>query len=104
MTPPLEVGETMVAPELNAQYFILNPLLFPLHATSLMSNFGHDQDLSDAKPMDRNSTFKTFYHCDMPLGLSDVFAHMADYIHGQILSLLVSMHCHMTLQFFLQKE
>ena len=66
-----------------------------------MSHFGHAQDLSEVKPADRNATFKTFCNCEMPLGLRDVFAHVADYIQGQILSPPVSTLCYVILQFFL---
>lgn len=50
-----------------------------------MSNFGHIQDLFDVKSMDRNATFKTFYNCEMPAFQEMFFAHMTDYISGQIL-------------------
>lgn len=53
--------------------------------TSLMSRFGHIQNVFDVKPMDRRTTFKTFCNYEMPLGLRGGFAHMADYISSQIL-------------------
>lgn len=50
-----------------------------------MSDLGCIQDLFDVKTVDRHATFQMFYNYDMPLGLGDVSAHVADYINGQIL-------------------
>lgn len=69
-----------------------------------MSNFGHTQDLFDVKSVDRNATFKTFCDCEMHVGLGDVFCPHDYYISGQILCILVSTLCHMTLRFSLQKK
>lgn len=61
------------------------------------------QDVSDVTAVDTNAAFGTFYNCETPLALRDFFAHVADYIHGQILSPPASSFCHMILRLFLQK-
>ena len=62
------------------------------------------QDVSDVTAVDTNAAFGTFCNCETPLALREFFAHMADYIHGQIPSPPVSCFCHMILRLFLQKE
>ena len=59
--------------------------------------------MSDVTAVDTNAAFGTLCNCETPLALRDFFAHMADYVHGQIPSPPVSSFCHMILRLFLQK-